>query len=127
LYETTRASSVAKLTYMAADKIAPSLYSFPLMGPIFCGAIAGCGGAFLPFNKGLDPIKTTGLLPPMTTALIASTCFHLFMSSSYRQGVLHAKEKAQLNIAVFFIATGLLASLKELKKTSSASTAKKEN
>ena len=40
-YETTRASVVMKLTTAAAAKIAPSLFSFPLFGPIFCGTIAG--------------------------------------------------------------------------------------
>jgi hypothetical protein len=40
-YETTRASVVMKLTIAAAAKIAPSVFSFPLFGPIFCGTIAG--------------------------------------------------------------------------------------
>jgi len=126
LYETTRAASVAKFTYLAGDKISPSLFSFPLMGPIICGTLGGCAGAFLPFNKGLEPIKN-GLLPPMTTALIAAASFHLFMNSNYRQDVMHAKEKAQIHIALFFITTGLIASFKETKKVSSVSNVKKEN
>jgi hypothetical protein len=109
---------------LAAEKISPSYFSFPLVGPILCGTIAGCGGAFLPLSKGLEPIKM-GLLPPMTTALIAATSFHLFMNSSYREGVMNAKEKAQLNIALFFIATGLLATIKDTKKVT-VSAVKKE-
>ena len=49
-YETTRASVVMKLTTAAAAKIAPSVFSFPLFGPIFCGTIAGKLSSALSFN-----------------------------------------------------------------------------
>ena len=110
---------------LAAEKISPSMFSFPLVGPIICGTIGGCGGAFLPLSKGLDPIKA-GLLPPMTTALIAASSFHLFMNSSYREGVMNAKEKAQITIALFFIASGLLTAKTEKKKVT-VSAVKKEH
>lgn len=47
LYETLRAFVVCKLTIAAGNAIAPSEFDFPIFGPIFCGTIAGCGGAFL--------------------------------------------------------------------------------
>ena len=55
-----RASVVMKLTYAAGNAIPPSEFSFAVFGPIMCGTIAGCGGAFLPFNKGLSPIQKSG-------------------------------------------------------------------
>ena len=97
-----RAFVVCKLTIAAGEAIVPSEFSFPVFGPIFCGAIAGCGGAFLPLNKGLDPIKS-GLAQPMLSALIAATALHLFLSTSLSAGVIDAKKKAKVCVAAFFI------------------------
>ena len=115
LYETQRASVVVKLTLAGAAKIAPSVFSFALFGPIACGAIAGCGGAFLPLSKGLDPIKT-GLQPPMMTALVGATCFHLYMNTSLSEGCIDAKSKAKVFVALFFIAVNLSINLGWTKK-----------
>ena len=110
MYETQRASVVVKMTLAASTKIAPTLFSFPVFGPIMCGAIAGCGGAFLPMNKGLDPIAT-GLQPPMMTALIGATCFHLYVNTSLSDGCIDAKMKAKVFVALFFIMIGLINAL----------------
>mmetsp|Transcript_11563 Transcript_11563/g.17503 ORF Transcript_11563/g.17503 Transcript_11563/m.17503 type:complete len:282 (+) Transcript_11563:167-1012(+) len=110
LYEAQRASVVAKLTLAAGAKIAPSLFSFPVFGPIACGAIGGCGGAFLPLSKGLDPIKA-GLQPPMMTALIGAACFHLYINTSLSDGCIDAKIKGKVFMALFFIAVGLVNAL----------------
>ena len=105
-----RASVVVKLTAAAGAAIAPSEFSFPVFGPIFCGAIGGCGGAFLPLNKGLDPLKE-GLAPNMMTALVAATFYHLFLSTSWSDGVADAKAKAHVLVAVFFVTYGLATGL----------------
>jgi uncharacterized membrane protein YeaQ/YmgE (transglycosylase-associated protein family) len=76
-YETIRTYVVTLFVGLAASTIAPSQFTFPVFGPIICGTIGGCGGAFLPFDKGLDPIKN-GLPPPVFTAFIGATFFHLF-------------------------------------------------
>jgi hypothetical protein len=110
LYETQRASVVVKLTLAAASKIPPSTFSFPLFGPIACGAIAGCGGAFLPLSKGLDPISN-GLQPPMMTSFIGALCFHLYMNSSLSDGCIDAKSKAKVFVAFFFIFISLVNNL----------------
>jgi hypothetical protein len=104
LYEALRASVVVKLTGAAAKAIAPSEFEIAIFGPIFCGTIAGCGGAFLPFNKGLDPIKASGLGQPMMSALVGATFYHLFVHTSLSDGCLEASKKAQVIIACFFIA-----------------------
>lgn len=107
LYETLRAKVVVALTVAAANAIPASTFAFPVFGPIMCGTIAGCGGAFLPLNKGLDPISK-GMKPPMITALLAATCLHLFLNTVLSDGVVAAKQKAHLHIALMFISTGLV-------------------
>ena len=106
LFEAQRASVVVKLTSAAGAVIAPSDFSFSVFGPIFAGTIAGCGGAFLPLDKGLDPIKS-GLAQPMLSAFVAATCFHLFMNTSLSDGVPQAKNQAQIAMALFFITYNL--------------------
>jgi multisubunit Na+/H+ antiporter MnhE subunit len=104
LYEAMRASVLVKLTAAAGKAIAPSDFSFAVFGPIMCGTVGGCGGAFLPLNKGLDPIKDSGLGQPMVSALIAASFYHLFVTTSLSDGVLKKEEKAHVLVAVFFIA-----------------------
>ena len=72
-----------------------------------CGTVGGCGGAFFPLNKGLDPVLT-GMQPPMTSACVGATLVHLFMSTSLSDGIIDAKAKAHLHLAVFFIFVGLV-------------------
>ena len=107
LYETMRAFVVCKMTKAAGYAIAPSDFEIAVFGPIFCGGIAGCGGVFLPFDKGLKAIETVGLAPNMTTALVAATFYHFFMQTSLSDGVIEAHKKAQLLVAVFFISHNL--------------------
>jgi len=109
-YETLRASVVVTLTLAAGSKIPASIFPFPVFGPIACGAIAGCGGAFLPLNKGLDPIKK-GLASPMLSALVAATFLHLFLNTSLSDGIIDAKQKAHAHITAFFIIVGLVTNL----------------
>jgi hypothetical protein len=113
LFEAQRASVVVKLTMAAATAIAPSELSFPVFGPIFCGTIAGCGGAFLPLDKGLEPIKA-GLAQPMLSAFIAATSFHLFMNTSLSDGVVDAKNQCQIAVALFFIAYGFYSNILDM-------------
>jgi hypothetical protein len=106
MYEIMRASVVVKLTTAAAAAIAPSEFRFPVFGPIMCGSIAGCGGAFLPFTKGLDPIKD-GLTQPMISSAIAAAFYHLFLNTSMSDGIKDAAKKAHVLVAIFFIAYNL--------------------
>lgn len=104
LYETMRASVVIKLTAAAGAAIAPSDFDVAVFGPVFCGAVAGCGGAFLPLNKGLDPIKDSGLAQPMLSALIGAAFYHFFINTSLSEGVVDAAKKAHVVVTCFFIA-----------------------
>lgn len=106
-YECVRAKVVLTFTLAANAAIAPSVFSFPLFGPIMCGTIAGCGGAFLPLNKGLDPIKN-GMAYPMVTACLGSALVHVFLNTSFSEGVIDAKAKAHLHLALFFIFVGIV-------------------
>ena len=99
-----------KLTSAAAVAITPSFFSFPLFGPIMCGTISGCGGAFLPLNKGLEPIKK-GLGLPMATAFFGSTLFHLYLNTSLSDGCVDADKKAHVYLAFFFVVSGVISAL----------------
>ena len=107
MYENQRASVVVKLTTAAAAAIPATEFSFPLFGPIFCGAIAGCGGAFLPMDKGMKPLEG-GLADNMFSALVAATGYHLFMNTSLSEGVPMAGKKAQVVVATYFILYSLM-------------------
>ena len=63
MFEIQRAYVVCTLTAAAAVKIPPSQFSFPVFGPIMCGAVGGCGAAFFPLSLGLDPLYT-GMVSP---------------------------------------------------------------
>jgi hypothetical protein len=95
---------------------------------------SGCGGGFLPFDKGLSPIKD-GLVSPAKTgkflslelteygvipethvmdlfkAFIGATTLHLFLNTSMSDGCINAKSKAQVYLALFFIAVGVVEAL----------------
>ncbi len=116
-YELVRAKVVLTFTLAASAAIAPTTFSFPLFGPIMCGTVAGCGGAFLPMNKGLDPIAKNGLQPPMSSAFVGSTLVHLFLNTSLSDGVVNAKAKAHLHLALFFIIVGLVSAFNFSIKT----------
>ena len=107
-YEAVRAKVVMTFTLAAGASIAPTTFSFPLFGPIMCGTVAGCGGAFLPMSKGLDPIAKSGLLPPMSSAFVGSALVHLFLNTGLSAGVIAAKEKAHMHLVLFFITVGLV-------------------
>jgi hypothetical protein len=102
MYEIMRAYVVVKFITLAATTIAPSEFAIPIFGPIICGTIAGCGAAFVPFNKGLDAIKQT-IIPPVISAGIGSIFYH---------GIVHgtsllqpkAPAKGHVLLAIFFIA-----------------------
>jgi hypothetical protein len=101
-----RAMVVVKLTGAAGKAIPASEFSFAVFGPIFCGTVAGCGGAFLPLNKGLDPIKEHGLAPPMLSAFIAATFYHLF-TNLVSEDIIDAPKKAHVAVSAFFILYGM--------------------
>ncbi len=39
------------------NKGTPTTLDAPLWGPVLLGTIAGCGGLFLPFDRGLSALK----------------------------------------------------------------------
>ena len=128
-YETVRTYVVTLFTGAAAAAIAPSQFAFPIFGPIICGTIGGCGGAFLPFDKGLDPIKANGLAPPMFSAFVGATFFHLFTHfAEENYSVVDAPKKGRVFVALFFIAyafhkAGIFPSAKAAAASSSAAAA----
>lgn len=105
-FEIVRAFVVCGLTSAAASTIEPSMHSFPIFGPIICGTVGGCGAAFFPLNKGLDPIKG-GMSSTMFTALTGAAAYHIYLSTSLSDGCIDAQTKARLHVALYFISSGL--------------------
>ena len=104
-YETMRCYVVTLFTGLAASTIAPTQFTFPVFGPIVCGTIGGCGGIFMPFSKGLSPIESTGLSPPMFSALVGATFFHLTTQAAKTGTIdlVDAPKKAKVIVAAWFI------------------------
>jgi len=103
-YETMRTYVVTLFAGLAASTIPASQFSFPVFGPIICGTLGGCGGMFLPLNKGLSPIELTGLAPPMYSAFVAATFFHV-VTQLDRSGVIDVVDcpkKAKVAVAIWF-------------------------
>lgn len=100
-YESIRAYVVTLFTGLAASTIAASQFSFPVFGPIICGTIGGCGGAFLPLDKGLAPLHD-GLPAPVFSAFVGATFFHLF-TQLYAEEVVDCKKKGKVIVALWFI------------------------
>eukprot|EP00563_Minutocellus_polymorphus_P007402 CAMPEP_0181032594 /NCGR_PEP_ID=MMETSP1070-20121207/6821_1 /TAXON_ID=265543 /ORGANISM="Minutocellus polymorphus, Strain NH13" /LENGTH=282 /DNA_ID=CAMNT_0023109993 /DNA_START=9 /DNA_END=857 /DNA_ORIENTATION=+ len=106
LFEVFRAGVAVNLIGLANKNIGPSVFGYPLFGPIIAGGVAGCGGAFFPLNKGLDPIKA-GLATPMVSAITGAAAFHIFLSTSLSDGVIDATDKARFCLASYLIICGL--------------------
>ena len=102
MYEILRAYVVVKFIVLANTTIPPSEFTIPVFGPIICGTIAGCGAAFVPFNKGLDAIRQS-LTPPVISAGVGSIFYHIIV---HMTSVLQprAPAKGQVLLAIFFIA-----------------------
>jgi hypothetical protein len=104
LYEIMRSYVVVKFITLANHTIPPSDFSIPIFGPIFCGTIAGCGAAFVPFNKGLDAIKVS-VSTPMVSACIASIFYHIIVNTGITTILQpNAPDKAHVLITIYFIA-----------------------
>ena len=58
-------------------------------------------------SKGLNPIKKDGLAPPMFSALIGATFFHLAVHYGKHMEIPHIKDKARVLLAIWFIGHAL--------------------
>lgn len=74
----------------------------PCAAPLICGFLGGCGGAFLPFDKGLRPIEE-GKQWPISMAFFGTVIYY-FSTRWFRVAQLDAK----LAICVIRIAGDLL-------------------
>uniref|UniRef100_A0A6T1L8M4 Uncharacterized protein n=1 Tax=Alexandrium monilatum TaxID=311494 RepID=A0A6T1L8M4_9DINO len=67
-----------------------SRYFFvPCAAPLLCGFLGGCGGAFLPFDKGLRPISEGKAWP--VSAAFFTTAIYYFSTRWFRVPALDAK------------------------------------
>jgi len=56
-FECARCFMALNWLKVAVETIPASRFKVPVVGPLICGTIGSCGGAFLPFEKGLKAIE----------------------------------------------------------------------
>eukprot|EP01084_Bolivina_argentea_P260222 439384_1 len=79
LAELTRFRSITAMVTIANAVIQGHVsgqYAPPLWGPVLLGTISGCGGLFLPFDKGLSALKD-GAPYALQSAFFCSLLYHL--------------------------------------------------
>lgn len=111
-FETMRASVVTGLTLASSAAIPASYFSFPLLGPIICGTLGGCGGAFMPLSKGLEPLSS--LTNPMKAAAAAAVGLHLYVNLVDSSDL--NDERGGIAVALFFICISMVAFFNKVKK-----------
>mmetsp|Transcript_7505 Transcript_7505/g.13564 ORF Transcript_7505/g.13564 Transcript_7505/m.13564 type:complete len:244 (-) Transcript_7505:146-877(-) len=116
-FELHRASVVVKLTFLAASVLPSSVFSFPMFGPIVCGTLGGCGGAFFPLSKGLEPLRE-GVSGPMTTAFLGSAGLHLFVNDPFEvfRWCSDREEVGAICVSLLFVGASLSKFYKVIKE-----------
>lgn len=77
-----RTHSVINVLTASLSVLGPTpYYPIPIIGPIVVGTALGCLGMFLPFDKGLAPIKN-GTPWNLQGALITATFYHLMVNDN---------------------------------------------
>ena len=85
-YETMRCHVLMNCTKQAATVLPDVLIKpfalgpVPIVGPLIAGTLGGCGGGFMPLNKGLDPLAG-GTNWRIASAAVASVW--MFLSTQY--------------------------------------------
>lgn len=72
LFQSFRAAVVFALMDMAKGADIPG--GVGVLGLLICGTLGGCGGIFMPFSKGLDPVRA-GAPPLMESAFTAAATY----------------------------------------------------
>jgi len=79
-YEIMRCHVLMGCSMLAASSLPSAPNTVPITGPLIAGLLGGCGGAFMPLNKGLEPVAG-GLNWRFTSAAINS--LWLFLSTQF--------------------------------------------
>lgn len=104
-YEIMRCHVLMNCSKMAAASLPGSL---PIAGPLIAGLLGGCGGGFMPLNKGLDPLAG-GTNWRMASAAVNS--LWLFLSTQYpasKAAIGIGGETASFLAVCFFVAVPLI-------------------
>jgi hypothetical protein len=107
-YEIMRCHVLMNCTKQAAATL-PSALAVPapdrvaIVGPLIAGLLGGCGGGFMPLNKGLDPLAN-GYNWRIGSAFVIS--IWMFLSTQYpvSKDMIGVSEKMARTIAVGFFA-----------------------
>ena len=99
-----------------------------MFGPIVCGTLGGCGGAFFPLSKGLEPLRE-GVSGPMTTAFLGSAGLHLFVNDPFEvfQWCSDREEVGAICVSLLFVGASLSKFYKVIKEQKEDIVNAKEN
>jgi hypothetical protein len=81
-------------------------YPVPIVAPLLCGVLGGCGGGFQPLNKGLDPIAG-GLNWRILSAIIGSVVLQLGLRDPHTKDYL-SDDLVKISVILFFVLGPLL-------------------
>ena len=113
-FEVMRATIILNWTRAALEAITgPSTLSWlvpgqsSFVGAITCGTMAGCGGAFMPLDKGLAPLKGSGVPWGVTSAFLCA-CFYVVCTSAHLVPAVNVDDaSASVYCALFLVACRL--------------------
>lgn len=114
-WETMRCHVLMNCAAMAASTLSAFVsgaYPVPVAAPLVCGVIGGCGGAFLPADKGLKPLEK-GLNWRTASAIISSLFLQLAMRDPNTKGyfvslapALEAQSWCRFSVIAFCVLVG---------------------
>ena len=81
-------------------------YPVPVVAPLLCGVLGGCGGGFQPLSQGLDPIAG-GLNWRIMSAIIGSVVLQLGLRDPYTKDYV-SDDWVKASVLLFFVMGPLL-------------------
>lgn len=112
-YEIQRCHVAMNCTKMAAGVLpgrlaVPSADRVAIIGPLIAGTLGGCGGGFMPLNKGLDPLAN-GTNWRIGSSIVNSIWMHLSMQHPvYKEVIGLSVEWCRFISVAFFVTVPLL-------------------
>jgi len=96
----TRSALEAITGPSALSRIVPGQSSF--VGAIVCGTMAGCGGAFMPLDKGLAPLRGSAVPWGVTSAFLCAS-FYVVATSAHLFPVINVEDAYASVYCAFFL------------------------
>ena len=101
-YEIMRCHVAINCSLMAQAALSSSMGRVAIIGPLIAGTLGGCGGGFMPLNKGLDPLSTGLNWRTGSSAINSVWLFLSLQSPSYKDAIGLSAEWAKVCSIAFF-------------------------